>query len=141
MPNESTSPENLPPACILIVDDHPNTALTFARAISQLGSNIEVISANSGKAALASINERSIDMLITDMMMPDMNGLELIEALRSHPVSRPIYTILITAYDVPGLRESAKRLKVSQMIIKPIRPEALCQIVSKALLELAGPKP
>ena len=103
---------NLPSARILIVDDHPNTALTFARAISQLGPNIDVISANSGKAALAALNEQPVDVLITDMMMPDMNGLELIETLKSRASKDSIYTILITAYDVPGLRESARRLKV-----------------------------
>src|SRR5690242_14704848 len=95
---------------ILIVDDHPNTATTLARAISQLGAEIEVVSATSGKMALEQIGEDPVDLLITDMMMPDMNGLELIEKLQSHPGGRPAYTILITAYDVPGLKESARRL-------------------------------
>ena len=127
---------NTPRARILIVDDHPNTALTFARAISQLSSNLDVASANSGKAALASIDEQPVDILITDMMMPDMNGLELIETLRSRSGRSSTYTILITAYDVPGLRESARRLQVNQTVIKPVRPEALCRIVSNVLAEL-----
>jgi len=127
---------NTPRARILIVDDHPNTALTFARAISQLSSNLDVAWANSGKAALASIDEQPVDILITDMMMPDMNGLELIETLRSRSGRSSTYTILITAYDVPGLRESAKRLQVNQTVIKPVRPEALCRIVSNVLAEL-----
>jgi two-component system, OmpR family, phosphate regulon sensor histidine kinase PhoR len=130
---EQTSPSNLLSARVLIVDDHPNTALTLSRAISQLGPSIEVISATNGKTALERVRDGAVDLLITDMMMPEMNGLELIEKLKSHPGGRPTYTILITAYDVPGLRESARRLKVDETIIKPVRPERVCQIVSQAL--------
>ena len=129
--SEQTSPPNLPSARVLIVDDHPNTALTLSRAISQLGPGIEVISATNGKTALERVKDGAVDLLITDMMMPEMNGLELIEKLRSHPGGYPTYTMLITAYDVPGLRESARRLKVDEIIIKPVRPERVCQIASQ----------
>ena len=118
---------------VLVVDDHPNTATTLARAISQLGPGLEVISATNGKSALEQVNQAAVDLLITDMMMPDMNGLELIEKLQAHPAGRPAYTILITAYDVPGLKVCAHRLKVNETIIKPIRPEVICQTVQKVM--------
>jgi CheY-like chemotaxis protein len=134
--NEHTVSTHLHRTRILVVDDHPNTAMTLARAISQLGPGIEVISATSGKMALEKVKDSSVDLVITDMMMPDMNGLELIESLHVHPGGRPAYTILITAYDVPGLKESARRLKVNETIIKPFRPERICQVVSRALEEM-----
>jgi CheY-like chemotaxis protein len=139
--NEETTSPNISQVRILIVDDHPTTATTLARAISQLGPEIKVISATSGKMAMEKIGEEGIDLLITDMMMPDMNGLELIESMQTHPGGRPGYTILITAYDVPGLKESARRLKVNETIIKPFRPERISQIVSKALEEMGHSKP
>ena len=120
-------------ARILVVDDHPNTATTLARAISQLGEGVEVLSATSGKEAIEHANGGAFDVLITDMMMPGMNGLELIERLQAHPGGRPAHNILITAYDVPGLKESARRLKVNEVIIKPVRPEHIYQIVSNIL--------
>lgn len=123
-------------ARILIVDDHPGTARTLGRAISQLGPGIEVISAIGGKDALNQVKDLPVDLLITDMMMPDMNGLELIEKLRQHPGGRPSYNILITAYDVPGLREMAQRLKVNETLIKPIPPEQICQVVSRHLEDM-----
>jgi signal transduction histidine kinase len=137
----ATSNTHLPNARILIVDDHPNTALTLSRAISQLGPGLDVISATNGKTALERVKDGAVDLLITDMMMPEMNGLELIEKLKSHPGGRPTYTILITAYDVPGLRESARRLKVDETIIKPVRPERVCQIVSQALENMGDSNP
>jgi CheY-like chemotaxis protein len=132
----TTLPTHLTQARILIVDDHPGTAKTLGRAISQLGSGVQVISAVGGKDALELVKDLPVDMLITDMMMPDMSGLELIERLRQHPGGRPSYNILITAYDVPGLREMAQRLKVNETLIKPIPPERICQVVSRYLEDM-----
>lgn len=121
------------PLHILIVDDHPNTAITLARAVSQLGPRVEAISATSGKEALERVKDRAADILITDMIMPEMNGLELLEKLQDHPGGRPAHIILITAYDVPGLKETARRLKVDEIIAKPVRPERICNSVEKIL--------
>ena len=121
------------PVRILVVDDHPHTAATLARAISQLRENISVIPATSAKQALELANKDVVDVLITDMMMPGMNGLELIEHLHAHPAGRPLHIILMTAYDVPGLKETARRLKVQETIIKPVPPERICQIVKQVL--------
>ncbi|HSK87275.1 MAG TPA: response regulator [Anaerolineales bacterium] len=118
---------------ILVVDDHPNTATTLARAISQLGDGINVISATSGQQALEYANEDTVDVLITDMMMPGMNGLELIEHLQAHPAGRPLHIILMTAYDVPGLKETTRRLNIHNTIIKPVPTERICQIVKQVL--------
>jgi signal transduction histidine kinase len=131
--DKPTISTNIPKARILVVDDNPGTATTLARAIARLSPNLDVISATDGKMALEQVKGESVDLVITDMMMPEMNGLELIESLRKHPGGSPTYSILITAYDVPGLKESARRLKVNEILIKPIHPERICQIVSKAL--------
>jgi signal transduction histidine kinase len=118
---------------ILVVDDHPNTATTLARAISQLGDGINVISATSGQQALEYASNDTVDVLITDMMMPGMNGLELIEHLQAHPAGRPLHIILMTAYDVPGLKETTRRLNIHNTIIKPVPTERICQIVKQVL--------
>jgi len=139
--DDITISTNLPSARILVVDDNPGTAMTLARAIARLSPNLDVISATDGKMALEKVKGESVDLVITDMMMPEMNGLELIENLRKHPGGSPSYFILITAYDVPGLKESARRLKVNETLIKPVHPERICQIVCKALEELQPSQP
>jgi signal transduction histidine kinase/DNA-binding response OmpR family regulator len=118
---------------IMLVDDHPNTAITLARAISRLRDGIEVVSATSGTQALEFAEQDAVDILITDMMMPGMNGFELIERLQAHPAGRPSHTILMTAYDVPGLKETARRLNVHDTIIKPVPTERICQIINQVL--------
>ncbi len=74
---------------ILVVDDHPNTAATLARALTQLGPVVDVISATSGHDALEKVKTVGVDILFTDMIMPEMTGLELIEKMQKHPAGRP----------------------------------------------------
>jgi two-component system response regulator YesN len=124
------------PIRILVVDDHPSTARTLARAISQLGDGIKVISAINGKQALEYANDQAVDLLITDMMMPEMSGLELIEHLQARHAGRPLHTILITAFDVPELRETAEQLRVHEIIIKPVSPERICRSVSSIVTQV-----
>lgn len=122
------------PVHILIVDDHPNTATMLARALAQMGTHIKASAAASGREALELVRVSPADILITDMIMPEMNGLELVEKMQNHPGGRPAHIILITAYDVPGLKETARRLKVNEIISKPVRPEHICKSVEKILL-------
>lgn len=127
-------------ARILVVDDNPGTAETLARAISRMSPNLQVLSADSAEAALKKLNGGAVDLIVTDMMMPGMNGLELIDRLRQRSPGNRFYSVLITAYDVPGLRESARRMKVNDVLVKPFSPERICQIVRRAL-ERSQPLP
>jgi K+-sensing histidine kinase KdpD/two-component SAPR family response regulator len=120
-----------PQARILIVDDHPNTASMLARALGQFKTPVEVLTARSGQEAIETIGNNVVDVLITDFMMPGMNGLELIEKLQGE--HEPAHTILITAYDSPGLAATARRLKIKDYLVKPVQPEKIQAIVSQAL--------
>ena len=130
----NTPSSNLSPARILIVDDHPNTAAMLARVLSKFDVPVEVLTAHSGEEALQIIGDGFIDVLITDFMMAGMNGLELIEKLREE--RQPTHTILITAYDSPGLSFTAKRLKIQDYLVKPVQPDKIREIVAKVLKEI-----
>lgn len=121
-------------ARILIVDDHPNTATMLARVLSKFETPVEVLTASSGEDALEKIGDKNVDILITDFMMPGMNGLELIEKFKGE--KKPAHIILITAYDTPGLAITARRLSIQDYLVKPVQPERIRSIVSKALEEL-----
>jgi CheY-like chemotaxis protein len=122
------------PVKILVVDDHPNTAALLARAISKLGNRVEVLSATSGHEALEHVQRDSADILITDMDMPDMTGLELIERLQT-PMGHPILSLLITAAYMPELDLTAHQLNVREVLRKPIHPQKICQLISQILEE------
>jgi CheY-like chemotaxis protein len=140
--DESTLPTGVnPPVKILIVDDHPNTATTLARALARLGAHVQAVSAASGSEALKQVENGRADILITDMNMPEMTGLELIEALNQQPATSPVFTFLMTAYDTSGLSAKLQQLKVKEVIMKPVNPERICQIVTQALDEMKKVKP
>lgn len=126
---------------VLAVDDHPNTAHMLARAISRLGPHVEVFSATSGLEALQHVEDSAVDILITDMMMPEMTGIELIETLNATPSLTPAVTFLLTAHDSAGVREIARRLNVKQVIAKPAHPEQICELISQSVDELKRVQP
>lgn len=136
---DSTAPAPAAPPRILIVDDHPNAASILARGLGQFNRPVEILTARSGEEALELIQHSPVDMLITDFMMPGMNGLELIEKLKGE--QEPKHTVLITAYDSPGLAATARRLKVNDYLVKPFQPDKIRSIVGKALEGLNLPKP
>ncbi len=125
---------------VLVVDDHPNTAHMLARAISRLGTHVEVVSATSGIEALQYVEDGAADILITDMMMPEMTGMELIEKLNDNPSLSPAVTFLLTAHDSAGVREIARRLNVKEVIAKPAHPEQICQLISQTISGLKQSK-
>jgi len=124
----------LAPARILIVDDHPNTASMLARVLNKFDTPVEVFTACSAEEALQVIGEGSVDVLITDFMMAGMSGLDLVEKLRE--TKEPAHTILITAYDTPGLAVSARQLNVNDYLVKPVQPEKIREIVTGVLKEI-----
>jgi signal transduction histidine kinase/DNA-binding response OmpR family regulator/putative methionine-R-sulfoxide reductase with GAF domain len=130
----SASNNNSQPARVLIVDDHPNTAEMLARVIRKLETPVEVLTASSGEDALQQLGDGVADIVITDFMMPGMSGLELIEKLQEG--RKPAHTILMTAYDTPGLSITVRRLDIQDYLVKPVDPERIRDIVANALKEI-----
>ncbi len=124
---------------ILVVDDHHALALLIVRAIAVLAPGAEILSAQGGGEALELAANLPLDLLITDWVMPDMDGLELIGRLQSRPSGLLQSTILMTAYDVPGLNQLAADLHVDHVIIKPFPPDLLLEMVRGALDRVAPP--
>lgn len=135
---ETKTTSSIKPARILIVDDHPNTAAMLARVLSRFDTPVDVLTAHSGEEALELIGDSMVDILITDFMMSGINGLELIEKIREE--HKPTHTILITAYDSPGLSITAKQLKIQDYLVKPVQPDKIRDIVAKVLREIRPPE-
>lgn len=73
---------------ILLVDDQPDVLATLARALERLGH--QVVQANDGRQALRALRAEPCDLVMTDINMPEMDGIELIMALRSERRGIPI---------------------------------------------------
>ena len=123
-------------ANILLVDDNNELRSTIERSLKHLGH--EVVSARDGKAALALIPTVTYDLVLTDIVMPDMEGLELIRAIRKIDPSAKIIAMSGggrgTANDYLGL---ASNFGAAATLEKPFSLDAL----AKAIDEVLGEKP
>jgi len=115
---------------IMVVDDEPENRKIFSQLLSDLG--YEVIDEPDGTSALSKIRQGAkIDLVLTDERMPDMSGLELIEALRHMLPSVPV--ILITAYGSIEDYLRSSSLGVFEYLNKPVGKKELGKIVKTAL--------
>ncbi|MFC2049269.1 sigma-54-dependent transcriptional regulator [Chlamydiota bacterium] len=118
---------------ILIVDDEELMRRFLAEAL--LRKNYEVDTAGSGKEALAILRKQNYDLIITDMKMPDLSGLEL---LRKAKESAPqTLVIVMTAYGTIETAVEAMRLGAFNYLLKPFTPDAIETLIEKASEHLA----
>jgi CheY-like chemotaxis protein/anti-sigma regulatory factor (Ser/Thr protein kinase) len=121
---------------ILVVEDNSNQRNGLCRLLERAG--YEVRSAADGVEALQKIRKSSFDLLLVDIWMPRMNGLELLALLPEE--SRP-KALVITADESPELLLRSMREKAYLSISKPVDPEELLQIVKRTLECPPGPNP
>lgn len=118
---------------ILIVDDEPKVAFFFQKHLELLSDEHEVTAVNSGTDALALLREQSFALMITDLRMPGMDGLELLAHV--HQISPRTRTILVTAYGSENVWEEAERLNTFRALSKPIQISDLVSAVQEALVQ------
>jgi YesN/AraC family two-component response regulator len=117
---------------ILIADDEPTLLFFLQQDLQQADFACQVHTANTGDEALQHLRQRRYDLLVSDLRMPGLNGLQLIEAARAlHP---HICTILMTAYGSTELQAEANRLRVDGYLSKPFSTATLKDMAVNILL-------
>ncbi|HEY5779934.1 MAG TPA: response regulator [Terrimicrobiaceae bacterium] len=120
---------------ILIVDDERNVRLNYRVTLETEG--FDVVEAPDGTAALSALAETNFDLVILDMRMPEMGGLDLLETMRQKSIQTP--AVIITAYgDIPHAVRAIK-LGAIDFLEKPLTPDALRSTVADILSRHAKP--
>jgi signal transduction histidine kinase/DNA-binding response OmpR family regulator/ligand-binding sensor domain-containing protein len=114
---------------ILVVEDNYNL-VSFIKIVLE---GYEVISAENGKVALDILQKQSFELIISDIMMPEMDGVELIEHLKSNNNYRHIPIIMLTAKQKLEDKVTALRIGVDDYMIKPFEPEELLARVNNLI--------
>jgi len=119
----------MPRSTLLIVDDEPNILSTLRRALDLEGYGVEI--AGSGKAGLSLLAERDIDMVLLDVVMPDMSGLEVLAAIRER---RPeLVVVMMSGNATIDTAVQATKLGAIDFLEKPISSDKLLITVQNAL--------
>ncbi|MBI4847892.1 MAG: response regulator [Nitrospirae bacterium] len=114
---------------ILIVDDSASMRQLVTFALKDAG--YDVIAAVDGKDALGKLNGAKIDMVVTDLNMPNMDGIMLIKQLRSRPSSKFTPVVMLTTESQETKKQEGKLAGASGWIVKPFTPEKLIEVIKK----------
>jgi DNA-binding response OmpR family regulator len=121
---------------ILIVDDEQKVGFFLSQSLTRMSDRYDVKTARSGEEALDILENDSIDLLITDLRMPGISGLDLIQWVRaSSPETR---VVLITAYGSEEIQARARQLDVYRYLRKPFTVKDFTGVVQGALSEGAS---
>ncbi len=117
---------------ILVVDDEASQRLLLARILQARG--YEVIEAADGRAGLDQYYRHLPAVVICDILMPEVDGLELISALRGAHVQAPIIaTLAIDDFQAPLLLEVALQMGADATVLKPLEAERVLETVGSVL--------
>jgi two-component system chemotaxis response regulator CheY len=116
---------------IMTVDDSPTIRQMLGMALK--GAGYEVVEAENGKDALTKLESEKVSMLITDLNMPQMNGIDLIRSVRQSPGLRFLPIIMLTTETQEVKRLEGKAAGASGWIVKPFKPEQLLKVVQMVM--------
>jgi two-component system chemotaxis response regulator CheY len=116
---------------ILIVDDSTSMRQMVAYTLRQAG--FGVIEGTNGQDALEKLDGQRVELIITDLNMPVMDGITFIKRVRSRPASRGTPVLMLTTESQDLKRQEAKAAGATGWIVKPFHPDKLLHTVSRVL--------
>ncbi|TWB15270.1 two-component system chemotaxis response regulator CheY [Nitrospirillum amazonense] len=116
---------------VLSVDDSSSVRQMVKLTLS--GAGYDVVQASDGAEGLAKAKDTVVDLVVTDLNMPVMNGLDLIRALRQLPAYRGVPILFLTTESDADMKQAAKAAGATGWITKPFQQEQLVAVVRKVL--------
>ena len=120
------------PKKILIAEDSPTMRSLIVSTISAMG-EYETVEAANGFEALRILPREKVDLIITDINMPDINGLELVSFIRNNENYRMTPLFIISTEGSERDREKGLALGANAYLVKPFAPQQLQELVRKYL--------
>ncbi len=109
---------------VLVVDDQKSVRQMTRMTLEQIGVR-HILEAENGVTALDTAGLQPLDLIISDYNMPEMDGLQLLRAVRGHPSARKIPFILLTGRGDKELVVKAAQAGVNNYLVKPFTPDIL----------------
>jgi two-component system chemotaxis response regulator CheY len=112
---------------VMAVDDSATVRKVLQATLISAG--YEVVEAVDGADALKKLSDDSVDMLVTDLNMPNLDGIDLIQEVRQKPGNRFMPIIMLTSESQPEKKSAGKAAGASGWITKPFNPDQLLAVV------------
>ena len=114
---------------ILIIDDEPHLPHQFARYLRK--QSYEVFTVADGEAGLQELQKNSIDLVLLDLRLPKMGGMDVLKEIRKHDQELPV--VMLTAYGDVQTAVTAMKLGASDYLLKGFDLDELLVVVQRAL--------
>jgi two-component system chemotaxis response regulator CheY len=122
---------------ILIVEDSATMRSLLVSCLEELGEPVKITEASSGFEALRYLPRDEFDLVVTDINMPDINGLELVSFVKNNEKYRGIPLVIVSTEGSDRDRDKGLELGADAYLVKPFEPELLRQTV-RDLLAVSG---
>jgi DNA-binding response OmpR family regulator len=116
---------------VLVVDDEPNIVMSLRFLMEREGFQVEV--APTGEAALAALNQAPADLVLLDVMMPELDGFEVCQRIRNNPAWHQTKVIMLTAKGRDVERDKGLALGADAYVTKPFSTRELVARVKQML--------
>ena len=116
---------------VLVVDDSATVRKFISVSLSMQG--FKVVTACDGMDALEKLPSENVDLIITDLNMPNMDGFELIRSLRENPQYRDLPVIILSSLNDTVSKETGSKLGIESYVVKPFSLERIQYEVAKYL--------
>jgi CheY-like chemotaxis protein len=114
---------------VLIVDDDEESRVTTARLVASFGARVQT--ARDGEEALAMVHAAPPDLILCDLAMPNMNGVDLVTALRAAPSLPRIPVIAVTGLATPGAVLETWKTGFDGHVVKPMTASVLARLLER----------
>jgi len=119
---------------ILVVEDSASMR-SYVTTIIEGDTDLEIVEAATGFEALKALPHHKFDAIVTDINMPDINGLELVSFLKNHPVYKAIPIMIISTESADADRQRAAALGAEAYVCKPFEASELMEKLRRLLAE------
>lgn len=117
---------------ILLVDDSASVRQVAGIALRRAG--YETIEATNGREGVAKLDQGKLNLIISDVNMPEMNGIEFLKAVKAHAACKFTPVIMLTTEAGDDMKQQGRAAGAKAWIIKPFQPQILLDAVSKLCL-------
>jgi two-component system chemotaxis response regulator CheY len=119
--------------CILIVEDSSTMRSLLGSSLEELEGPVKLVDVASGFEALRALPRQSFDLIVTDINMPDINGLELVSFVKRNPAYHEIPLVIVSTEGSERDRDKGLELGADAYVVKPFDPEALREVARSLL--------
>ena len=120
-------------ATILIVENEVSNRILVERVLSTRG--YRCLSAENGREALSILDHEPVDLILTDLSMPVLDGYRTAQLIRQRPGLAHVPIVAVTAYALNDENEAAIRMGCAEYLTKPFKPRQLLEVVERLLLQ------